>query len=373
MTLSQVNDLPTPPDGKVGWPWKRGETSQHIEKAIRGRPPSISIVMPSYNQAEYLEGSIRSVLLQEYPDLELIVIDGGSTDGSRAILQKYSPWISYWVSEEDRGQTHALNKGMKRCTGDLFNWVNSDDYLAPNTLWCVAKHMVIPDVHVLCGRARQFDHCTGETVRFVQVRMHSTVERTIVQGEFRQLPTYYRLDVLRSLGRLNEKLNFTMDSEMWVRYLLNYGQEHVRFTDTVLGHFRLHESSKTMSQRGSFQKERFSLLCQLHKGTPSSSILSIPCSGESPEEEALEGTQYSLQKLDQRKIQSYLVQDLAQYCRSRISALSFYAAVVYALILHPVRNVKQYKYIFGTLLFPQIHHSYERWFKEKNKKDYFIT
>jgi len=109
---------PSPP-GKTGWPWTE-ETSRLPEKMSDGRPwPRISIVTPSYNQGQFIEETIRSVLLQGYPNLEYIVIDGGSSDGSVEILQEYEQWLAYWVSERDRGQADALNKGFRRASGIL--------------------------------------------------------------------------------------------------------------------------------------------------------------------------------------------------------------------------------------------------------------
>jgi len=121
MRCPRLKDLPSPPHGKKGWPWTE-ETPPLPDTMPDGRPwPRISIVTPSYNQAEFIEETIRSVLLQGYPDIEYIIIDGGSTDGSVKIIKKYEPWLTYWVSEPDRGQSHAINKGMKRATGEILN------------------------------------------------------------------------------------------------------------------------------------------------------------------------------------------------------------------------------------------------------------
>ncbi len=96
--------------------------------------PKISLVTPSYNQAAYLEQTIRSVLDQGYPNLEYVIIDGGSTDGSVEIIKRYERHLKYWVSEKDKGQTDALNKGITHCTGDVFGYINSDDLLYPRSL-----------------------------------------------------------------------------------------------------------------------------------------------------------------------------------------------------------------------------------------------
>ena len=93
--------------------------------------PRISIVTPSFNQGQFIEETIRSILLQGYPNLEYIIIDGGSTDESVEIIKKYEPWLTYWVSEKDRGQAHAINKGLERCTGEILAYINSDDYYYP--------------------------------------------------------------------------------------------------------------------------------------------------------------------------------------------------------------------------------------------------
>jgi glycosyltransferase involved in cell wall biosynthesis len=101
--------------------------------------PKISIVIPSYNQGKYLEETILSVINQNYPNLEYVIIDDGSTDNSVEIIKKYEKYLTYWVSEKDNGQSDAINKGLKKCTGEIFNWLNSDDYLETNALFKIAE------------------------------------------------------------------------------------------------------------------------------------------------------------------------------------------------------------------------------------------
>ena len=120
-------DLPPPPPGRTGWPWTVASPAVP-ETAPGGAPwPRITIVTPSFNQGQFLEETIRSVLLQGYPNLEYIIIDGGSNDNSIEIINRYKNWISYWISEKDRGQAHAINKGIDRSTGEVLAWLNSDD------------------------------------------------------------------------------------------------------------------------------------------------------------------------------------------------------------------------------------------------------
>src|SRR5947209_309002 len=114
-----LHDFPAPPQGKSGWPWDQ-ETVSLPESLPNGEPwPRISVVTPSYNQADFLEKTIRSVLLQRYPNLEYIIIDGGSSDGSADIIKKYEGHLALWISERDRGQGHAINKGFLRSTGQI--------------------------------------------------------------------------------------------------------------------------------------------------------------------------------------------------------------------------------------------------------------
>src|SRR6476646_3760457 len=121
-TALTVEDLPLPPPDKTGWPW-----TEQAEPLPKYTPydfkwPRISVVTPSYNQSQFLEETIRSVLLQGYPDMEYIIIDGGSTDNSIEIIKKYEKFLAHWVSEPDRGQSHAINKGFKECTGEYIAW-----------------------------------------------------------------------------------------------------------------------------------------------------------------------------------------------------------------------------------------------------------
>ena len=133
--LLDRDTLPPAPAHCTGWPWTTHTTAT---PATELSWPRISIVTPSYNQGHYLEETIRSVLLQGYPNLEYIVIDGGSQDNSLEIIQKYQPWIAYWHSQPDRGQADALNQGFARATGEICAYLNSDDLFLPNTLFSVA-------------------------------------------------------------------------------------------------------------------------------------------------------------------------------------------------------------------------------------------
>src|SRR4051812_31313130 len=138
MRCPKLESLPPPPSGRRGWPW-----TECIESPAT-RPdgstwPRVSVVTPSYNQGQYFEETIRSVLLQGYPDLEYIIVDGGSSDETLDIIKKYEPWLTFWISEKDRGQADAINKGLVRCTGEIFQFINSDDFLDQGSVHAVAS------------------------------------------------------------------------------------------------------------------------------------------------------------------------------------------------------------------------------------------
>ena len=140
MRCPSISELPASPDGQSGWPWTSESQHWWLEEQALGWP-QITIITPSYNTAPYLEATIRSVLLQGYPNLKYIVIDGGSTDGSQEIIRRYSMWLKYWVSESDQGQYDAIAKGFSIESGEIMGWLNSDDMLAQDGLSVVGSIM----------------------------------------------------------------------------------------------------------------------------------------------------------------------------------------------------------------------------------------
>jgi glycosyltransferase involved in cell wall biosynthesis len=132
-------EIPPPPVGKTGWPWTV-ESAQLPDRISDGRPwPLISIVTPSYNQEEFIEETIRSILLQGYPNLEYVIIDGGSHDRSVEIMIKYHTWLTGWISEHDKGQPNAINKGFRLVSGEIWQWINSDDILLLGALGRIGR------------------------------------------------------------------------------------------------------------------------------------------------------------------------------------------------------------------------------------------
>ena len=138
-TALTLKDLPPSPPEKTGWPWTEQTEPLPPRMPDGSEWPRISIVTPSYNQGEFIEETIRSVLLQGYPNLEYIIIDGGSKDNSIELIKKYEKYLAYLVSEPDKGQSHAINKGFRRATGVLVGWQNSDDFYHSGAFEAAAK------------------------------------------------------------------------------------------------------------------------------------------------------------------------------------------------------------------------------------------
>ncbi|MBI5383779.1 MAG: glycosyltransferase [Verrucomicrobia bacterium] len=211
---------------------------------------------PSFGQGHFLEETIRSVLLQDYPDLEYIVVDGGSRDQSVEIIKKYQDRLAFWVSEPDRGQSHAINKGLARCTGEIFNWINSDDLLMPGALWAVARAWRQQPGRIVSGHTEFFDR-TG-TVEIIRARGQAL--RNFVRfweagaWGWAQPGTFVPLADLKAIGGIREELKYCMDYEMMVRLLAR--NIDVTYVDQTLARFRLHEVSKTVGSREAFRLER---------------------------------------------------------------------------------------------------------------------
>lgn len=246
---------------KKGWPFDFESISDQNQSQISW--PKISIVTPSFNQGQYIEQTIRSVLLQNYPNLEYIIIDGGSTDETISILKKYDPWITYWVSEPDSGQSDAINKGLAKCTGDIFNWINSDDHLEPNALHKVAEaFMNHPGALQICGYSRIYDDVTNNTIQHHRSELFESIEKTIVQEKINQQGLFYKLSIIREIGKVNPSLSYVMDLELWFRFLCKYGQDKIILIDDVLANFRLHPKSKTNDFQAQFRQEAH---CVFHR------------------------------------------------------------------------------------------------------------
>ena len=228
--------------------------------------PRITIVTPSFNQRRYLEQTILSVLNQNYPNLEYIIIDGGSTDGSLEIIRKYEHYLAFWTSGADEGQSAALAAGFRRATGEIFAWINSDD---------VYPQSVLRKVGEIMHREKQVDVCYGnmhvldEEGQIVAERRLIDYPGWLLRLGFRygglgiyQPASFWRRSLYESVGGLNPSLFFCMDNDLFIRFVLSDGK--FRFVRAPLYGFRIHPDSKT-GMRKNIGDEEFKTLIEKYQ------------------------------------------------------------------------------------------------------------
>jgi glycosyltransferase involved in cell wall biosynthesis len=230
----------------------RCDAHRSLEKA---KPPmtlpKFSIVTTSYNQGRYLEKCIRSVIEQNYPNLEYIIIDGGSTDDSVSIIRKYERHLAWWVSEKDRGQPHALNKGFNRATGDVFGFINSDDSLEPGALEFASSCFLRGEKWIV-GWVRFIEEGGGD---FPQVwQDYQRVGDWFITNPLPQQGTFWHSSLWKQHGGFREDLQLVFDYEFWMR-LRFVAKVRPTMVRRCLGTYRLHASSKTCSQTGQYGPE----------------------------------------------------------------------------------------------------------------------
>lgn len=212
--------------------------------------PKVTIVTPSYNQAEFLEKTILSVINQDYPNLEYIVIDGGSTDNSVDIIKKYEDKIDYWVSEKDNGQSHAINKGFAKATGDIYNWLNSDDLLLPGAIKIAVDYLMKhPDIKMVYGD-RIIIGNDDRIIRAVEKPKYLK-SWSFLNARVPQETTFFTRELWESVNGLNEELHLVMDTDLWEKFLTKTHFIHIPF---FLGAYREHIGSKSVMSLG-LQKE----------------------------------------------------------------------------------------------------------------------
>jgi glycosyltransferase involved in cell wall biosynthesis len=237
-----VAELPTPPAGKTGWPWTQDAPALPALMPD-GRPwPRVSVVTPSYNLGEYLEETIRSVLLQGYPDLEYIIVDGCSTDGSVDIIGKYERWLAQSVIESDRGQTHAINKGWTRSTGRILAYLNADDSYLPGAIAAAAEAFrAAPEAGMVYGTAMIVDE-SGSDLRPWRAEPFDLKTMLVVDNIVPQPAAFYSIDALEAVGYVNERWHLIMDYDLAVRIGSRYRTVCIPST---LARFRAHSQNKS--------------------------------------------------------------------------------------------------------------------------------
>ena len=243
MSCPSLKELPRCLPGKSGWPWT--EESPQLPDAIPdGSPwPKVSVITPSLNQGKFIEETIRSVLLQGYPNLEYIVIDGGSTDGSIEIIKKYEPWLTYWVSEPDQGQCYAINKGFDKSTGEIMAWLNSDDTYISNAIASVARYfMDHPESDMLYGEAWYMDE-GGHRLQPCRYTREAIPRQYLLNVDpIVQPATFWRQSLWSAIGQLDPSLRWGFDWEFFIRAYL---ETELHYIPEFLANYRLYNDMKS--------------------------------------------------------------------------------------------------------------------------------
>jgi glycosyltransferase involved in cell wall biosynthesis len=230
----------------LGWPWTE-ESEQPRDIMPDGRLwPLVSIVTPSYNQAPFIEETIRSVLLQGYPNLEYIIIDGYSTDGTVAIIEKYYNWLAYWASEPDGGQSEAINKGWGHCKGEIFAWINSDDSYCLNAIRLAVEGFRTDSIDLVYGDCNCVD-VNSSRLGILRNRRFNLKYQMTGRNLILQPASFFKHKILEKVGGLDVNLHYVMDYDLWVRMLL--AGCNVKYIPFVLSNYRVHDTAKSIASQ----------------------------------------------------------------------------------------------------------------------------
>lgn len=241
-----ITDLPPPETSRTGWPWTESCRPLPAKMPSGQDWPKISIITPSYNQGQYLEETIRSVLLQGYPALEYFIVDGGSTDNSVAIIKKYERWLDGWVSERDEGQCDAINKGFRLCTGEVFNWLCSDDLLLPGALHTVGRGFrEEPKCDVVAGSCvGNYEQEDRSELKYCDI---ARFDRLPFIAPIWQPSCFFRRSLIGRSPLVKPEMNYCMDRELWA-YL--HSQKGVwKWTNEALSVYRFTGQNKSVTGR----------------------------------------------------------------------------------------------------------------------------
>jgi len=252
----------------------------HCFETQKGTPlnkqPLVSIITPSFNQSCFLEHTILSVLNQTYPNIEYIVMDGGSRDGSVQILEMYSDRITYWESKKDKGQAHAINKGLRMAKGDILGWINSDDILLSDSVQRIVNILEeLPEIDVVYGKLERINS-DGEFVPTpILPKDRTTFSKEMIIGEclVNQPGSFWRRRIMEKVGLLDESLQYALDYDWWIRLALS-GANFYRLSD-IVAQFRLSSSSKTVALTSEMAEEQLQVLEKVLKTPNLSSLLNL--------------------------------------------------------------------------------------------------
>ena len=237
------------------------KVSGHVPATMSdGRPwPKISIVTPSFNQGQFIEEAIRSVLLQGYPNLEFMIIDGGSTDNTVEVIHKYEQWLSHWVSDRDRGQADAVNKGWASSSGQILGWLNSDDVYAPRALcalveaWCKAGKPALVYGDALSTNVFLQPHAK-------KIMNGYSLEAMLLGKSMPQPAVFIAKNFFSQVGPLDEGLHYALDFEFFLRAWLHPGSQSFCYVPKVLAYSRRYGETKCQTGGASHARENVNVL-----------------------------------------------------------------------------------------------------------------
>lgn len=260
MRCPAPEELPKPPAARTGWPWTV-DSKRLADISSQGWVrPRITIVTPSLNQGSYIEETIRSVLLQGYPNLEYIIIDGGSTDQTSEIIKKYERWLTYWVSEPDTGQSQAVNKGFSHASGQILAYINSDDVYTSDAFAKVAGYFGQDDKNdVIAGRCAV--HTGGKEKRIFEPGWPQDLSfflRKTFSSTFAQPASFWTKEVHDHVGGFDESLHYCFDREFFLK--IGLAGFVPLIVPHILARFREHPDTKSMLQTVKFHEESIVML-----------------------------------------------------------------------------------------------------------------
>ena len=226
--------------------------------------PKISVITPSYNQGLFIEETINSVLKQNYPNLEYIIIDGGSTDSTKSILEKYDKSITYWVSEKDNGQSDAINKGFALATGDILCWLNSDDTYLPNTLHKVAKYFLQSNTFnkIISGRGYYLFEANNIVLNNGVSELYKKCDDIEFCYHIIQPSTFWGKSVMKKNGNVKENLHYCFDWEWFIR--ANEKNIVIQKVGDYFSYYRIHKDHKSSTKDDKRLIELSKLCSSLH-------------------------------------------------------------------------------------------------------------
>jgi glycosyltransferase involved in cell wall biosynthesis len=232
--------------------------------------PKITIITPSYNQGDFIEETILSVINQDYPNKEYIIIDGGSSDKTVEVIKKYADKITYWVSEPDNGQPDAINKGLRKATGDIIAFINSDDYYEPGVFNFVAEQYK-KGCEWIIGAVRNFRVETGESYTVLQKTNGNLIDWLVRNNQNHQPGNFWSKKIFQQAGLMDESLHYSFDWDYWLKFIVK-GNTPVVFNDKIVAHFRLHNESKTVKHWRKFNQEYIYLINKYKVNLPAAEI-----------------------------------------------------------------------------------------------------